>query len=49
MTVLPLLLATALYVWQAVALAFAHQYGLAFTFLGYSVANLGLMWAARGS
>jgi hypothetical protein len=47
MTTLPLWLATGLYLWQAANFAGTGQFGLCWAFIGYAVANGGLIWAAR--
>jgi hypothetical protein len=46
-TTLPLWLATGLYLWQAGNFYITEQYGLSWAFIGYAVANGGLIWAAR--
>jgi hypothetical protein len=46
MTTLPLWLATFLYCWQAANFAGSGQFGLCWAFVGYAIANLGLIWAA---
>jgi hypothetical protein len=45
---LPLWLAAALYVWQAVEYARAGQFGMAWAFGAYALANIGFIEAARG-
>jgi hypothetical protein len=44
---LPIWLATGLYIWQAANFAASGATPMALVFLGYSVANLGLIWAAK--
>ena len=45
-TVLPMLLATALYLWQAAIFLSQGNKPMALVFAGYSVANIGLIIAA---
>lgn len=45
---LPLWLAAALYLWQAHSYAAASQYGMAWAFVAYALANAGFILAARG-
>ena len=40
---LPLILATALYVWQSYNYSGQVRWGMMLTFIGYSIANLGLI------
>ncbi len=47
MTTLPLWIATGLYLWQAAAFVSSGQFGFAWAFIGYALANGGLIWAAR--
>lgn len=47
-SVLPLWLATALYLWQASNYASAGQYGMTLGFVCYAGANVGFILAARG-
>jgi hypothetical protein len=46
MTLVPLTIATACYIWAAVALAIDTKYALGFTYLAYAAANVGLMYIA---
>jgi len=43
---LPLWLASALYLWQAVNYVVAGQYGMALGFVAYAFANIGFVLAA---
>lgn len=45
---LPLWLAAGLYIWQAANYSGAGQYGMAFGFVAYALANVGFILAARG-
>ena len=47
-SVLPLWLACALYLWQAWNYYTAGQYGMAWGFVSYALANVGFVLAARG-
>jgi hypothetical protein len=38
---------TVIYLGVAISFIFEGKPGMALTFLGYSVANIGLIWAAR--
>ena len=40
----PLALATLLYCWQSVEYAAHNQHALSIVFIGYAVANMGLIW-----
>jgi len=44
MTLIPLLVTTACYLWVAVGFYQQGNIGLAVAFAGYSVANLGFLW-----
>lgn len=47
--VLPLLLASVLYLWMAANYQFGlHRPGSAIAFVGYAVANVGFIWDAWG-
>lgn len=41
---LPLAIVTALYLWQAAEYWFRGGHAMALVFLGYALANLGLIW-----
>ncbi len=45
---LPLWLACGLYLWQATNYVQAGQYGMAWGFVAYALANVGFILAARG-
>jgi hypothetical protein len=47
MTTLPLFLATFLYVWQAGNFVATGRFAMALAFVGYAIANVGLIWAAQ--
>ncbi len=47
-SILPLILACALYFWQAASYFVAGQRGMAAAFVAYALANVGFILAARG-
>lgn len=47
-SILPLVLACGLYLWQSANYAAAGQYGMGIGFVAYALANVGFIIAARG-